>query len=367
MFVNSDSGEGYIAFGGIKGDRNDLFLQKGGEALVSQVSEGCGGGKGSTIVVVHSVGPVVVERWIDLPGVKAVIMANLPGQESGNAIADILFGDVNPSGKLPYTIGKSLEDYGPGAKILYYPNGLIPQQNFSEGLYIDYRHFDKYNIEPRYEFGFGMSYTTFDYSNLTVSAIKPKAAFPSPRPEGKTPPTYDEKIPDPKTALFPENFRKLKQFIYPYIEKVSDIKMGTYPYPDGYDIKQPLSAAGGGEGGNPSLWDAHVNVTLEVTNSGKSSGKEVVQLYLQYPDPQSKDDIANDGGDTAIDFPTKVLRGFEKIFLEVGETKVVEMQLTRRDLSFWDVIAQNWRMPTHGTFKIRIGASSRDLRLTADY
>lgn len=98
---------------------------------------------GKTVVIIHSVGPVLVEKWIDLEGVKAIVYANLPGQESGNALVDVLFGDVNPSGKLPYTIGKSLEDYGQGAKILYYPNGVVPQQNFDEGLYIDYRYFDK--------------------------------------------------------------------------------------------------------------------------------------------------------------------------------------------------------------------------------
>ncbi len=56
---------------------------------------------------------------------------------------DVLFGHVNPSGKLPYTVGKSLEDYGSGAPIMYYPNAPIPQQDFTDGLYIDYRHFDK--------------------------------------------------------------------------------------------------------------------------------------------------------------------------------------------------------------------------------
>lgn len=55
----------------------------------------------------------------------------------------MLFGDVNPSGKLPYTVGKSLDDYGKGGQVMYFPNGAIPQQNFDEGLYIDYRHFDK--------------------------------------------------------------------------------------------------------------------------------------------------------------------------------------------------------------------------------
>lgn len=367
VFANSDGGEGYISSGGIRGDRNDLHLQKGGEALVSQVAEGCGGGKGSTIVVVHSIGPVTVEKWIDLPGVKAVLMANLPGQESGNAIVDVLFGDANPSGRLPYTIGRSLEDYGPSGQILFYPNNVVPQQNFSEGLYIDYRHFDKYNIEPRFEFGFGMSYTTFEYLNLTATSIKAKSAFPSSRPQALDPPSYDEKIPDPSSAVFPENFRKLKKFIYPYIESVKDVKTGAYPYPDGYTEVQKPSPAGGGEGGNPSLWDIHVNVTVQIKNTGTVAGKEVVQLYLQYPDSPSKDGVVNNGAEGSVDFPVKVLRGFEKIFLEPGETKLVQMQLTRRDLSFWDVVVQNWKMPTHGKFKIWVGASSRDLRLVAQY
>lgn len=59
---------------------------------------------------------------------------------------DVLFGDVNPSGKLPYTVGKTLEDYGKGGQVLYTPNGVIPQQNFDEGIYIDYRHFDKVSV-----------------------------------------------------------------------------------------------------------------------------------------------------------------------------------------------------------------------------
>ncbi|TAQ89648.1 hypothetical protein B7494_g2009 [Chlorociboria aeruginascens] len=297
-FVNSDSGEGFIASDGIRGDRNDLFLQKDGEALVAAIATGCGGGKGSTIVVVHSVGPVVVERWINLPGVKGVIMANLPGQESGNAIMDILLGNVNPSGKLPYTCGKSLDDYGPGAKILYYPNGIVPQQNYTEGLYIDYRHFDKANIEPTFEFGFGLSYTTFEYSNLEIKSLIPKSALPSPRPSGVLPPQYDDFIPDPTTAVFPSGFRKLSKFIYPYISSVTDIKPGAYPYPDGYDTVQTPSAAGGGEGGNPDLWNVYATVSVDITNTGPVIGKEVAQLYVSYTDIE--------GEDKNVDFPVKL-------------------------------------------------------------
>lgn len=359
VFANADSGEGYVAWDGINGDRNDLFLQNGGDKLIEGVAQKCGDGNGNTVVVIHSVGPVVVDKWIDLPGVKAVLMANLPGQESGNAIADILFGNVNPSGKLPYTIGKSLDDYGPGAKIMYYANGVVPQQNFTEGLFIDYRYFDRYDIEPTFEFGFGLSYTTFEYTNLTVTSVRQKSPLPSPRPAGLPAPQFDNVIPDPSTALFPEGFTKLKKFIYPYIEKVSDIKIGEYPYPEGYDIKQVPSQAGGGEGGNPDLWNVYATVSVDLKNTGSRDGKEVAQLYLSYAD------VA--GNAAKVDFPRKALRGFEKIHLDKGQAQTIQFNLTRRDLSYWDVVQQNWVMPTEGKITIWVGASSRDLRLTGAY
>ncbi|KAH8792067.1 glycoside hydrolase superfamily [Hyaloscypha finlandica] len=359
VFVNADSGEGYMAADGIRGDRNDLYIQKDGEDLILKVASGCGDGKGSTIVVIHSVGPVIMEGWIDVPGVKAVLMANLPGQESGNAIADILLGVVNPSGKLPYTIGKSLEDYGPGAKIQYYPNAAIPQQNFSEGLYIDYRYFDKEGIEPRFEFGFGLSYTTFDYSNLVVRPVLPKSSLPAARTPGIDPPQYDDKIPDASEALLPKGFRKLKKFVYPYISSTSIIAKGPYPYPEGYEIKQTPSEAGGDEGGNPDLWNTYATVSVDIKNTGSVTGKEVVQLYLGF------DGVKGDAKE--IDFPRSVLRNFEKTELESDEKQIVEFNLTRRDLSYWDIVRQNWVMPTEGSITIKVGSSSRDLKLTGWY
>ncbi|RDW92337.1 hypothetical protein BP5796_01731 [Coleophoma crateriformis] len=351
VFVNSDGGEGYISSDGIRGDRNDLYLQKDGDVLVQQVSEKCGNGNGSTIVVIHSVGPVILEKWLHAPGVKAVLMANLPGQESGNAITDILLGNANPSGKLPYTIGKSLEDYGPGGQVLYMPNGPIPQQNFSEGLYIDYRHFDKNRIEPTFEFGFGLSYTTFEYDNLTTTLLMKKSSFPTPRPKGLRPPVYGDVIPHPSTALWPNGFRKLSKFVYPYIDRVEDIKTGKYPYPEGYDVKQPASQAGGGEGGNPDLWTVYARITVDIKNSGSVLGKEVAQLYLSLPH-----------GLRGVKQPVKVLRGFEKIELAPSQSATVTFNLTRRDMSYWDVDKQNWVMPT-GEFRVRVGSSSRDIRV----
>src|SRR5690242_17177647 len=145
VFVNSDAGEGYLKWQDVRGDRNDLSIQKNGNQLVKDVAKGCGKGQGDVVVVVHTVGPVILEEFVDIPNVKAILIAHLPGQESGNAIVDILFGDVNPSGRLPYTIAKKEEDFGPGSKVKYLPSpsdGLAPQQNFSQGIFIDYRYLD---------------------------------------------------------------------------------------------------------------------------------------------------------------------------------------------------------------------------------
>ncbi|RYP22180.1 hypothetical protein DL765_001828 [Monosporascus sp. GIB2] len=357
VFANADSGEGFIAWESVSGDRPDLFLQKGGDDLIIKVANGCGAGNGKVLVVIHNVGPVVVEQWIDHPSIKAVILANLPGQESGNALADIIFGDVNPSGRLPWTIGKSLSDYGEGGQIMYVPNGVVPQQDFKEGLYIDYRHFDKYDITPRFEFGFGMSYTTFNISNCVVKPLKEKSTLPAPRPDDfAAPPKYDTTIPSKEEALFPKGFNRLKKYVYPYLENVDEIESGPYPYPDGYDVEQTPSGAGGDEGGNPDLWETYVTVSVDITNTGAREGKAVPQLYLSYPSKSNKD--------VDVDFPVQVLRGFDKVALGPGEKKTVTFNLTRRDLSYWDVVAQNWVMLTEGQYTFHVGESSRNLTVS---
>lgn len=355
VFANSDGGEGFLTWNSVAGDRNDLYLQLSGDDLILYVAKNCGNGKGKTIVVIHSVGPVIVEKWVDMPNVSAVIFANLPGQESGNAIASIIFGDVNPSGKLPYTVGRSLADYGDGGQVLYKPNSVVPQQDFDERLYIDYRHFDKFNIQPRFEFGFGLSYTAFNLTNLRLKEVRPKSALPALRPvQAIKPPTFDDKIPNVSEVLFPKSIRKLKKYIYPYIASASDIQHGPYPYPAGYDIEQPLSQAGGEQGGNPALWETYATVTVDVGNTGKMGGKAVIQLYVSFPETPN------------VDFPVRALRGFDKVYLAEGETATLTFHLTRRDLSYWSTTQQNWVMP-EGSFTITVGQSSRDLQLSATW
>jgi beta-glucosidase len=146
VFINSNSGEQYVKVEKVQqGDRTDLDPWHGGNELVEAVAQtGV-----PTIVVVHSVGPVILERVLALPNVKAIVWAGLPGQESGNALADVLYGDVTPSGKLPYTIAKREADYGVAVS-------MSKVDNYAERIYIDYRRFDAKKIVPRYEFGFGL-------------------------------------------------------------------------------------------------------------------------------------------------------------------------------------------------------------------
>lgn len=359
VFTNSDAGEGHLSWNGVRGDRNDLELQKGGVKLIQNVAASCGG---PVVVIIHSVGPVIMEAFADLPNVKAILYANLPGQESGNALADVIFGRVDASGRLAYTIGRSLHDYGETAPVLYYPNHVVPQVDFTEGLYIDYRHFDKQGIRPRYEFGYGLSYTTFEYSNLTIDVLKPRTSLPDPRPAGLVAPSYPQAVLDAADALFPAGFMRLRKYVYPWISSTKQVRQGSYPYPTGYEIKHEPSPAGGAEGGNPSLFENHLKVSVKVTNTGSLKGQEVVQLYVSFP-PAISDPVSGE----AIHTPVRVLRNFDKIDLRTKETKTVQIYLTRKDLSYWSVTLQNWVMPEDGTFIISVGRSSRDLRLDGTY
>jgi beta-glucosidase len=157
-FVKSDSGEGYIQVDGNEGDRNNLTLWEQGDNLITTVASNCA----NTIVIIHSVGQVNMEAWAGNANVTAIVWAGLPGQDSGDSVVDIIYGAVNPSGRLPFTIAKNDSDYS--SSVIYALNDgtNAPFDNFPEALLVDYRAFDARNINPRYEFGFGLSYTTFN-------------------------------------------------------------------------------------------------------------------------------------------------------------------------------------------------------------
>ena len=120
----------------------------------------------NTIVVLNNGTPITMNGWLD--NTPALIEAFYPGQEGGHALADILFGDVNPSGKLPLTFLKRWED---SPAFSTYP-GQKENVWYKEGIFVGYRYFDKQNIKPLFPFGYGLSYTTCQYSDLKINPTK---------------------------------------------------------------------------------------------------------------------------------------------------------------------------------------------------
>ncbi|KAH7882461.1 glycoside hydrolase family 3 protein [Phlebopus sp. FC_14] len=276
VFISADSGEDYLTVDGNQGDRNNLTAWHNGDNLVQAVAAQ----NNNTIVVVNSVGPLILEPWIENPNVTAVVWAGIQGQEAGNSIVDILYGNYNPSGRLPYTIAKDPADY-PTQVIYNGSNNEIVQIDYSEGLFIDYRHFDAANIQPRFEFGFGLSYTTFNYSDLRVETI----------------PSQDNAQQDLITAW--ENGQA-----------------------------SPIA-----EGSSTALWlhEPAFKITFNVSNTGSCSGTEIPQLYIHHP---------SDAGE-----PPSVLKGFTNVQIDSGKTRSASITLSRHDVSIWDVVAQGWLKP----------------------
>jgi beta-glucosidase len=118
----------------------------------------------NTVVVLMGGGPIDMTQWVDQT--KGIIQAWYPGMEGGNALAKIIFGQVNPSGKLPVSFPKKLSD-APAIKLGEFP-GNKTTVNYFDDIYVGYRYFDTYKVEPQFAFGHGLSYTTFKYSGLEV-------------------------------------------------------------------------------------------------------------------------------------------------------------------------------------------------------
>lgn len=143
-------------------DRTNLSLPNGQDALISAVAAA----NPRTIVVVYSSSATLMP-WANQVG--AILMAWYPGQENGNALAQVLFGDVNPSGKLPVSIPASANQVPTGTAAQF--PGVNGHVSYSEGLQIGYCWYDANNVTPLFPFGFGLSYTTFGYSNLAVGVV----------------------------------------------------------------------------------------------------------------------------------------------------------------------------------------------------
>ena len=162
IFINADSGEQYINLERSVGDRYDLNAWHSGNELIQAVLETYKDTNKGVIVVINSPGPINLP-WLDK--INASIFSGLGGAESGNAIADILFGDYNPSGHLPYVWGEK-DDYPTPINIFSNPT----EYNYTEGVFIGHRYFEKYNKNYTFPFGFGLSYTTFEFENNSISA-----------------------------------------------------------------------------------------------------------------------------------------------------------------------------------------------------
>lgn len=308
----------------------------------------------NTIVVVHSTGAVLLAEHAANPNVTAILWAGLPGEQSGNSIADVLYGRVNPGAKLPFTMAVAREDYG--TDLLYEPNDpSVPQSDFTEGVFIDYRAVDLKNVQPLYEFGFGLSYTTFNYSNLKIS--KTDAGLYTPT-TGMTPaaPTLGTFSNNTNDYLFPSDITRIGIYIYPYLNS-SDLRTASYDasygtpgsIPDNSQngSPQPLVPAGGAPGGNPQLYDVLYQVEATITNTGTIPGDEVPQLYLSLGGPYD---------------PKVVLRGFERLSVQPGMSATAHFDLTRRDVANWDVGRQDWVVSSHPKV-VHVGSSSRTLVL----
>jgi len=218
-------------------------------------------------IVVLKTGSAVPMPWLDK--VAGVLEAWYPGEEDGNAVARVLFGEVNPSGKLPVSFPKSSQDTLARDPELYPGNGK--EVHYNEGINVGYRWFQSNGIKPLFPFGYGLSYTTFGYSKPSVTVLP------------------------------------------------------------------------GHKG---------VTVAFQVQNTGKLAGAEVAQVYLGFPSIEEGNEAP------------RQLKGFQKVYLEPGTFKTVQITLNPRAFSYWSTAKHDWVIAP-GSYKVMIGASSEDIRLDA--
>lgn len=262
VVISRISGEGY--------DRNpekgDFYLSDDERNLLEKVSR-IFHRHGKKVVVVMNIGsPIEVASWRGL--VDGILLVWQAGQETGRVVADAIVGRVNPSGKLPTTFPKDYSDV-PSWNFPGEPKENPQRVVYDEGIYVGYRYYDTFGVEPAYEFGFGLSYTTFEYKGLEVART-----------------------------------------------------------------------------------DDSVKVSFNVVNNGSLPGKDVAQVYIRPPKG-------------AIDKPYQELKGFHKTrLLKPGEAEEVEVEIRLKDLSSFD--GKSWVLES-GLYEVRVGASSRDIRLTCTF
>ena len=246
-------------------DRYSLSLPYGQNEVIEALAAA-----NQNLVVSLVSGNAVAMPWVEQ--VPSILQTWYLGSEAGEALADVLFGDVNPSGKLPFTFPKQLTDspaHAEGDSLSH-----TGKYFYKEGIYVGYRWFDEKGITPLFAFGHGLSYTTFEYGNAALSSSVMK------------------------------------------------------------------------QGGS-------IKVTVPVTNTGSVAGAEVVQLYLS-------------DAESSLPRPHKELKGFEKVYLEAGETANVEFTIDESALKFFDADRHEW-IDEPGDFTILLGSASDDIRTSATF
>ena len=243
-------------------DRKDYALPYGQNELIEALLE-----VNPRLVFVNISGNAVAMPWADR--VPAIVQGWYGGSEAGHSLADVLTGDSNPSGKLPFTWAAQLNDV-PAHRLGAFPgtwraDGKVIDEEYKEGLYVGYRGVDQYKTRPLFAFGHGLSYTTFRLGKARAD----------------------------KTSM--------------------------------------------------TLTDS-ITFTLSVTNTGKRAGAEVVQLYVS--------DLKS-----SLPRPKKELKGFQKVFLQPGETREVSITIGRDALSFYDDRQKQWKAEP-GAFEALIGTAS---------
>ena len=220
----------------------------------------------NTIVILNNANPISMEEWIE--DAHTIMETWYPGMEGGRAIANIIFGDINPSGKIPLTFPKKLKDSPAHKSTKTFPGENL-KVYYEEGIYVGYRYFEKENIEPLFPFGFGLSYTTFEIKNASSDKSR--------------------------------------------LNSIED----------------------------------SLKITVEVINTGERAGSEVIQIYSESLGKE-------------IDRPIKELVGFEKVFLKMGETKKIEIEIKAKDLAFYDIKEADWSIE-QGKYILHIGNSSTNI------
>ena len=259
---------------GENADRNveeDFNLAADEVTLINTISEAFHA-KGKKVVVVLNIGGVIeTSSWKNK--VDAILLPWQPGQEGGNSVADVFSGKVTPSGKLTMTFPVKYEETPSAKNWIGTPAENPTSVTYEEGVYVGYRYFNTFNLKPSYEFGYGLSYTNFDYSDIKLS--------------GKT-----------------------------FADKLT--------------------------------------ATVTIKNTGKTAGKDVVQLYLSAPSKNT-------------DKPSSELKAFAKTkVLQPGESQTITLTLNPKDLASF-VTAKNAWIAEAGTYNVAIGTSSLNIKKTASF